>query len=465
MKELKLKNPDHGVTTLVIGRKDGAALAVLTSMALAVNQDITRVTLYTEGCPKVLSSEAVAFYEGLRRDPVVNSVVRYVKGETPTQELRVASRPVSRLVVQSVACALVRTCCVVMFAPPQTSLRLLPECTFIVGVCPPPPPPSLSVSQDFVPFRGTSFRRHSDHAMLLVPLDLLGTLASRLEWTLEQMYDTVTVPNHWPALCKTYQLALTYCSRKVCVRVRACAVCYPLTLGLALVTFTMWCVCGGGGGIWASQPSHRWLDMKDNKVEEGLATIKSKGEPPSGKAEYLCSVTTTLQCRHPVPAVVDWYLFHGTGDGNDERVVGVLKYKRTYRVCVCVLVLREPPSPLDCGKSGPVLISPPHHLPYLCGRVVLIGNEQEYEQILTPDTSLVEENKPERHSFTGNHVKQWLEQQELCRWNTAVRALTRGLAVSVETVNGEVVKGAPLNVSFPPHSVSESSPAPQTGGV
>ena len=86
--------------------------------------------------------------------------------------------------------------------------------------------------------------------------------------------------------------------------------------------------------------------MKDNKVEEGLATIKSKGEPPSGKAEYLCSVTTTLQCRHPVPAVVDWYLFHGTGDDKDKRVVGVLKYKRTYRVCVCVLVLREPHPPL-----------------------------------------------------------------------------------------------------------------------
>jgi hypothetical protein len=127
---LRLMHPSSTVTVAVMGRNLGAAFAALNSMALAANPEVTRVTLYTEGCPLIFSKQACAFLESLRTEPVVNRVTRVARkvhhtavqdadekpqplqkwrwwwpwrsGSSETVEQPPAPRPMSRLVVHHV---------------------------------------------------------------------------------------------------------------------------------------------------------------------------------------------------------------------------------------------------------------------------------------------------------------------------------------------------------------------------
>jgi hypothetical protein len=125
---LRLMHPGSTVTVAVMGRNLGAGFAALNSMALAANPEVTRVTLYTEGCPLIFSKQAGAFLESLRTEPVVNRVTRFAKkvrtavrdadekaqppqkwrwwpwrsGSSETVEQPPDPRPMSRLVVHNV---------------------------------------------------------------------------------------------------------------------------------------------------------------------------------------------------------------------------------------------------------------------------------------------------------------------------------------------------------------------------
>jgi hypothetical protein len=86
---------DSNLTVGVFGRGFGGALAVLNTVALAANPKVTRLTLYTEECSRVLAEDGTAFFELLCKTPIVNEVMQTADVSSPEQR----RRPMSRICV------------------------------------------------------------------------------------------------------------------------------------------------------------------------------------------------------------------------------------------------------------------------------------------------------------------------------------------------------------------------------
>lgn len=85
---------DSNLTIGVFGRGFGGALAVLNTIALAANPKVTRITLYTEECLRVLAEDGAAFFELLCKTPIINRVVQAADASSTEQR-----RPMSRICV------------------------------------------------------------------------------------------------------------------------------------------------------------------------------------------------------------------------------------------------------------------------------------------------------------------------------------------------------------------------------
>ncbi len=74
--EVCAKWPGRKVSVVVVGHSlpVGGALAVLNSMVLAASPMVHRVTTFTEGCPMILTDDAVKHLQGLRQEAVINKM-------------------------------------------------------------------------------------------------------------------------------------------------------------------------------------------------------------------------------------------------------------------------------------------------------------------------------------------------------------------------------------------------------
>jgi hypothetical protein len=91
----------NSVTAVVCGLGDGAALAALNLMVLAANPSVHRVTVMTESCPNIFGSDTKGFFDGLRREPVVDRVV-FKPSNEPEGAAPPAPEPMSRVVALNI---------------------------------------------------------------------------------------------------------------------------------------------------------------------------------------------------------------------------------------------------------------------------------------------------------------------------------------------------------------------------
>ncbi len=118
----RVKWPGRKVTVALVGHSLGGALAVLNTMVLAASPVVDRVTTFTEGCPMILTDDAVEHLQELRQEAVINTVVRKVDGVTDVAGAAAAGaaaaaaappptsspRPMTRVTVLNVAHCQVR---------------------------------------------------------------------------------------------------------------------------------------------------------------------------------------------------------------------------------------------------------------------------------------------------------------------------------------------------------------------
>jgi hypothetical protein len=94
--EVRVKWPGRKVSVVVVGHALGGALAVLNSMVLAASPMVDSVITYTEGCPSILTDDAVRHLQGLRQEAVISTGTARAGAE-------LYYRPLSRVIMLNVA--------------------------------------------------------------------------------------------------------------------------------------------------------------------------------------------------------------------------------------------------------------------------------------------------------------------------------------------------------------------------